>query len=169
MLFCHNIHYICIINALFLRNFVFPIYAIFLLIFLSWKVVTANFLDEWQLSQRHHQQPLWQLPICRVTATSSWMICIALCELYEMVIVAHIEKSGGGGWKRWKMWQYRWWCWCAEPCMVGNRGDRQTDQADTPILLLLGLLLANTSPHPAPHRLCLLLSCSICSIEEKKL
>ena len=42
MLFCHKIHYIFMINALFLRNFVVSIYALFPPIFLSWKVNSAN-------------------------------------------------------------------------------------------------------------------------------
>ena len=47
MLFCHNIHYISMINGLFPRNFVVLIYAFFPPIFLRWKVVSVNFFAFW--------------------------------------------------------------------------------------------------------------------------
>ena len=52
MLFCHKIHNIFMINALFPRNFVVLIYALFPPIFLSWKVVSANFFAFWMYYPR---------------------------------------------------------------------------------------------------------------------
>ena len=44
MLFCHQIHYIFMINALLSRNFVVPIYALFPPIFLCSKVDHRQFM-----------------------------------------------------------------------------------------------------------------------------
>ena len=66
MLFCHKIHYIFMINALFLQNFVASIYALFPTIFLSWKVVSANFsafwVYAWKQEMLAHLKMLSHLP-----------------------------------------------------------------------------------------------------------
>ena len=80
MLFCHKIHKIFMINALFPRNFVVSMYALFPPIFLSWKVVSAIFSAFWMYGDDvlsvlmyivEHRATVWDFHLQHIIGTQS--------------------------------------------------------------------------------------------------